>query len=410
MANNKAGQNMPEQLVGVADNMAGVDYLQTLQAATLALAFSLRAYLQEGERESDDSDLPYASIMDPAAALHIPAGWSPPIPNPNPESSLEENLLLFYMLHHVTILPDGTESYNEQPIMGSYTIVAYRLAEAIKNGTIDRDSVLRLIDRARGEQIAGATYSHSAATLYALAFADAQGANWELWEQHHEGAYTGAGGGWHEARLDNCVGDQIRNGASRTDAKKHCEGLLSSGNCANFVSTAMWLGGGLTPTDVWCPVDDKAFPFLDYYTDSGSVSWGTPDSQIAFFGQYGQSGFDISSEIYLYPFDNALGAQGKVEAEGFQALRSTNYVFGTGDLVYSEQHVAIVVGWGSPNGTIGDAFYPTYDEAVAAGIENPEPWAVDHGGTNPAGYARPWRQTIVGNAAGADFKLVVPRE
>jgi hypothetical protein len=306
-----------------------------------------------------------------------------------------EDFLNSYFSNHVVMLPDGSIECRPQIVVAEgyeeYSgLLASRLAAAIERGDLDMDSVLKLIEQAHLERLNGNEYSSAAAALYALAFADAQGANWREFEDYNieEPTYLGEDGVWIEHNTDQ-----------------------GSGNCAMFISMVLLAGGAQESTlwnlnDVPDPLHDdhRTNPQHPQYCSGTDMFRGAPNllDRIILYGplnvDVGRPHWDIrDTPTYDETLQNIEDQQGQ------------HIGVGVGDLIFSYDiggpfdHVAIVVGWGPPANldasVAGTAFCPTLEAAQADGIteeelENWVPYIVDHGGDHTQSYPRPWQEGV----------------
>ena len=276
--------------------------------------------------------------------------------------------------------PAGSFLINDSAI----TITATGLVESIQRGDADAQSVIRLVSAARNE--VGWSYSPSGAALYSIAMADAQGGNWIEWE-------------------DGNVVPMIYFGSTQGVYNTYAT-APGGGNCAAFVSMAYWVAG----------MDESGI-------------WGIGNADGNHLGARAQAGFPTEHDAYYAglttlggdrPFTGArnlansifnISGDVAIPESGLNINQNTSHnadsralalnSLSTGDLVFSlgandsySDHVAIVVGWGDPNGGPGSPFYPTVEDAQNAGIETAVPYTVDHGGTNPQTHPRPWTQGV----------------
>ncbi|MCU0498807.1 MAG: WXG100 family type VII secretion target, partial [Anaerolineae bacterium] len=276
----------------------------------------------------------------------------------------------------------------------SFNMVVTELAQAIHSGQVDGPSVMRLITTAQNEIASGAAYSPAGAALYMLAIADDQP------DLNVNPAPS------------NTTQFEDLTGLQDYAQSVFPEGGPNGGNCANSASAAYYFGAGMAE-----------------YTGDGVGTWGLGENTNNLYA--GTSAFrsvrpldDImrnravrgdtanytvyqvggSSSSYYGHEGARIAGQGNW---GFPAtddgVTSFNNV-GPGDLLFIYQgerldggvaeHMGVIVGWGGEGGGPGSPFYPTYDEAVAAGVSDPTPYAVDHGGTTAQGYPRPIDQVV----------------
>jgi WXG100 family type VII secretion target len=282
--------------------------------------------------------------------------------------------------------PAGSFLINDSAI----TITASGLVESIQRGDTDAQSVIRLVSAARNE--VGWSYSPSGAALYAIAMADAQGDNWIEWE-------------------DNNVVPMIYFGSSYGVYHTYAD-APGGGNCAAFVSMAYWVAG-MDESSVWGVggpdtrhIEARANAGVPAIHDAYNAGVTTPDGNRMFTGAGNLSGsiWQLSTDATVIIDSSGLGINNSVPHNAETRSNIINNL-STGDLIFSNDnfgggardHVSIVVGWGDPNGGAGSPFYPTLSEAQSAGIVAAVPYAIDHGGTSPQTYPRPWTQTVTTN-------------
>lgn len=266
------------------------------------------------------------------------------------------------------------------------------LAQALLDRRLDVESTLRLIEQARIEVEEGWSFSPSSAALYALAYADAQGANWVQWEDSNAVSVIYFGGSGAFSEYGNVPG---------------------GGNCTNLVSMAL-LAGGAAHSNVWNlgdPDDRHTDPNVEgsrsgaLYEDYYAGSYNEETNVRAFTGV---SDFNA----IMGPWDQVASISPDIDVEylgGYNVLTNYNYepdkydaafnALGVGDLIVSRDtvdstsdHISMVVGWGPPEGGAGQTFYPNIEVAQENGVDTSTwvPYIIDHGGHNPQNYPRPW--------------------
>ncbi|MCE7946846.1 MAG: WXG100 family type VII secretion target [Chloroflexi bacterium CFX4] len=334
-------------------------------------------------------------------------GTVTPTPEPTPISGQDSvyypvlQSLLTYDYRNTRLNSEGVPYVNINNALN----VANGLEQAIAEGRIDRTSVDALIASAQ-QGNAGAL-----AALYTIAFANAQGTNYLAFENGTGFAYYGKSNPY----LSNLTGalDGVE---------------VDGGNCAMFVSVGLFMSGfpviplpnvtsipGVVPPgsdQLWGPGR-----VLDYYRNSDSYS---PEEQT----HDGIENFFQGTDAFrgVTPLYNALiNVHGTTRVTPGETGWESNIAPGTLVFSYtgttltaaSTNHVSMVVGWGpnvanySPPPT--QPFFPTQQEAQAYYGTNVSltPWAVDSGGETPAGYPRPYTETVP-SANGTVVMVTVP--
>jgi uncharacterized protein YukE len=187
------------------------------------------------------------------------------------------------------------------------------------------------------------------------------------------------------------------------------------GNCANFLSVLMIFSG----FPVYVVQGSDGFINAGASWALGPIVDLNPASDVEVWGFEGTVLSRTVTSFREFFYNGTMIDDGRWGTSYTEyPLSDTTSIpttIGPGDLVYSihgeadpRNHVSMVVGWG-PNipdyeqssGAAAPRLFVSYEDAYnyysnLSPSVTITPWAVDHGGQNPQGYARPYVQTTTG--------------